>query len=200
MEFSIGRNPVRPKPRDWAIGAGFSWTEWIADDGLVLDEPPQLGKQYRIRLPANFVASIGEDVVFRWLPSNSSINGFDESNVADLTRLAFTIGSVISCNKDEKNIVYQPETIIRPEDLLSKECRAVKESDTLTDCQRWEHSFENYKCIEFSMEGDVSSQYIFVDNHLVMLEHCVWGDAHFWIGNGRLQSKFAKKIFAKNGG
>ena len=199
MEISIGKNPVRPKHRAWASAMGFSWTEWIDDYGHVLDDMPQLGEPYKIRLPSNFVASIGEEITLQWLPADSSINGFDESNVADLARLLFTTGSVNSCNEEERSIVFQPETFIRPEDLLSTECRCVDESDTLADCQRWEHSFERYKCIEFSMEGDVSSRYIFIDEHLVMLEHCVWGDAHFWIGNGKLQTRFAQKIFATKG-
>ena len=200
MEISFGKNPIRPKPRTWASAMGFSWAEWIDDDGHILDQKPRLNKPYKIRLPANFIASIGEKITLRWHPADSSINGFDESNVADLKRLIFTTGSVHSCNEDEKHIVFQPEAIIQPEDLLSTECRSVDELDTLTGCQRWEYSFERYKCIEFSMEGDVSSQYIFIDDHLVMLEDCVWRDAHFWIGNGRLQPKLARKIFATSGG
>ena len=200
MEISFGKNPIRPKPRAWAIAMGFSWTEWIDDEGHILDQYPQLGKSYKIRLPANFISSIGEEITLRWQPADSSINGFDESNVAELKRLIFTTGSVHSCNESEKYIVFQPQTIIRPEDLLSLESQSVDELNTLADCQRWEYSFERYRCIEFSMEGDVSSQYFFIDDHLVMLEDCVWRDAHFWIGNGRLQPKLARTIFANSGG
>ena len=200
MEISFGKNPKRLKPRAWASAMGFSWAEWLDDDGLVLDEMPRVGEPYKIRLLANFFASTGEEITLRWLPADSSINGFDESNVADLTRLIFVTGTLHSCNKQDKTIVFQPATIIRPEELLSTECRSVNESDTLAGGQRWEHSFDRYKCIEFSLEGDVSAQYFFIDDHLVMLEDCVWGDAHFWIGNGRLQPKFARKILATNCG
>ena len=35
METSFGKNPIRPKPRAWASAMGFSWAEWIDDDGHI---------------------------------------------------------------------------------------------------------------------------------------------------------------------
>ena len=200
MTISFGKNPERPKPRLWANAMGFSLTEWLDSDGHILNKPPAVNNSYLIRLPANFIASADETITLHWRPADSSINGFDQSNIEELAQLRFATGSVSRPNTSDKTIVFQPRTIRFPNELLSLSARPVSETDTLTDCQRWEHSFGRYKCVEFNMESNVTSQYVFLDEQLIMLEHSVWADAHFWIGNGKLTPSLASKILLTNGG
>lgn len=178
---------------------GFSWADWLDEDGLFLNQIPELGRQYKIRLPANFVAVDFDNVTFHWLPADSAQNGFDETNIAELAELRFVTGRVSPTEEPEQAILFVPETIESPQDLLALDCKPVVESDTLMDCQRYGYSFERFMSVEFSMEGDVTSRYVFLDEQLVMLEHCVWGDAHFWIGNGSLSPLLARKILLVSG-
>ena len=98
-----------------------------------------------------------------------------------------------------KPFLFTPESIEFPEDLLSLESRSVTETDTLMETQRYVTSFERFTCISFNLEGDVASEYIFLDGHLVMLEHSIFGDAHFWIGKGKLLHEMKQKILLTDG-
>jgi len=199
LTISFGKNPIPPSTRPWARSMGFSWADWLDKDGLFLNQIPELGRQYMIRLPANFVAVDLNSVTFHWLPADSAQNGFDEANIAELAELRFVTGRVSPTQEPEQAILFVPDTIESPKDLLALDCKPVVESDTLMDCQRYDYSFEQFRYVEFSMEGDVTSQYIFLDSQLVMLEFRVWHNAHFWIGNGNLSPLLAKKILMVGG-
>ena len=200
MSITFGENPERPKPRSWSVGMGFSWSEWLDDKGLILSQPPQLNRQYEVRFPGDFVAHLDETITLRWLPWNSSINGIEQSNVEELTQLRFATGTVVASGTTDKTIVFQPDKIVFPMDLLELEPRIVDETDTLAECQRWENSIGRYKHVGFDMQSNVTSEYVFLDGQLVMLEHTVFGDAHFWIGNGTLSPSIAAKVLIGNGG
>ncbi len=174
---------------------GFSWADWLDENDHFLDQTPEVGRQYKIRLPANFIATDLGAITFRWLPADSAQNGFDKTSIGELAELKFLTGAISPTDGPEPAVLFVPEQIQSPEDMLTLDCRPVEESDTLMDCRRYEYSFERFVCIEFSAEGNVSSQYVFLDSQLIMLEHCVWGDAHFWIGNGSLSPSLAQKIF-----
>ncbi|MEM6437782.1 MAG: hypothetical protein AAF773_28595 [Cyanobacteria bacterium P01_D01_bin.115] len=61
------------------------------------------------------------------------------------------------------------------------------------DGTRYAAKLNRYTCVAYSLEGDVSSTYIFVDRQLVFLEQSVWDDAVFWIGNSRLPQPLLEK-------
>lgn len=198
MTISFGKNPQRPKLRSWAVDQGFSWIEWLNSEGHVLNKAPQVNERYSIRVLADFVASVGETITLSWLPADSSINGFDQSNIAEIKQLRFLSGTVSPSSDIEKAFVFEPVAVRTPLDLLALESRPITLTDTLTDCQRSEYSIGRFRHVEFSMEGDVTSRYVLLDDQLIMLDHCVWSDAHFWIGNGKLTPPFASKVLPKN--
>ena len=125
-------------------------------------------------MPANFIASEPKGINFYWLPADSAQNGFDKTNICELAELKFVTGAISPIGGPEKAVLFMPEKIESPEDMLELDCKPVEELDTLMACQRYEYSFERFVCVEFNMQGDVSSQYIFLDSQLIMLEHCVW--------------------------
>lgn len=195
-KISFGENPVRPCERSWACAMGFSGIDWLDDNRLILDHTPEVGNTYKLQIPGKFFALPGETITVHWFPSNIHINGVDDSNVSELEGLCFLTGSVHACETEEKTVVFRPEKITLPDDLLKLQSRLVAESDTLAESQRYEFTFGRFKYVSFSMQSDVVSDYLFLDDHLIMLNHSVFSDDYFWIGNGELSSEYEHLLFS----
>lgn len=194
MTISFGKNPLPPDARSWANRSGVSWAYWLDQSDHILDQTPELGREYKLRLPANFIATDFNNVTFQWLPADSAQNGFDDGNISELAELRFATGRIRPIDGSEQALLFTPELIESPQDMLEQESKPVTELNTLMGGQRHDYEFERFVCVEFDFEGDVSSQYIFLDSQLIMLEDHVWHDAHFWIGNASLSPQLTRKI------
>ena len=163
-----------------------------APNGWTLDQPPRVGAKQWVRVSANFISELGQDLVLYWLPADSAINGFDDNNMAELTELRFVYGVLTGHDSERRTLELQPRKIQTLLDL-TQDSTPVTETDTLMDGTRYEAKLNRYTCVAYSFEGDVSSTYIFMDRQLVFLEQSVWDDAVFWIGNSRLPQPLLEK-------